>query len=285
MHELARSIIERGDLGKVTLVQAFLSRGGEASAWVRRMSHDGGPPRDRVHWELFLGSAPQRPYDARRYFEWRRYWDYSSGIAGDLMSHDLDTIHTVMGLDVPHSATASGGVYYWKDGRETPDTYSAILEYPDDDLSVTYSCNLHSNYHKRATLFLGSEATMELGFDLKVFASAGSKKYAEQLKSGEIKLGQPFVKIGTERGEVITEASPSELWLENQGLLTTVRDGQTMDVTRVHHQDFYACVRDRSEPLASFDEVYAPTVATHMTTEAYRRGRKIVWDPEERKAG
>ena len=113
------------------------------------------------------------------------------------MSHDVDTIHTIMDLDMPHSATASGGVYYWKDGRETPDTYSAVLEYPENDLSLTYSANLHSNYHRRATLFLGSDATMELSWELKVFASPGSKKYAEQLKSGEMKIGQPFVKIGT----------------------------------------------------------------------------------------
>ena len=67
-------------------------------------------------------------------------------------------------------------------------------------------------------------------------------------------------------------------------MLTTEKDGQVVDVTREHHKDFHAAMRDRSEPLASVEAVYGPTIATHMTTQAYRSGRKVVWDPDERKA-
>ncbi|MED5330701.1 MAG: Gfo/Idh/MocA family oxidoreductase [Planctomycetota bacterium] len=283
MQRVAKQIIERGDLGEVTMVQAFLSRGGAANAWIRPIAHDGGPDPKKVHWKEFLGPAPDRPYDPRRFFEWRCYWDYSTGPAGDMMSHTLDAIHDIMGLTYPASAVASGGVYFWKDGRETPDTYSAALEYPDNDLSVTYSCNMHNNYQKRATLFLGSEATLELNWEINVYADRQSELYKEDLESGKKKPGEPFIRIRKKSGELITEAAPTNLWLENQGLTLTERDGMLWDTTILHHLEFADCIRNRATPSASFDAIYPPTVATHMTVESYKQGKRIHWDGESKK--
>lgn len=278
VHRAAANLIRRNALGVVTLVQTFLSRGGIEQAWLRPEAVAAHPTAEGIDWRAFLGSAPEREYDPRRFFEWRRYWDYSTGIAGDLMSHEIDTVHDVLGLGVPRSAVASGGVYYWKDGRETPDTFSVVLEYPDRDLSVSYSANIHNNYHRRASIFLGSEASMELDWECRVFPERLSKKYAEQLESGKAKVGEPMMVVGRREGHLNARASASNLWLEYEGLLLTTRDGKVRDTSRLHHEEFYRCMRDRSQPTASFDACYATTVATQLSVLAYRTGKKVHWD-------
>lgn len=280
IHRAAANMIERDVLGKVALVQTFLSRGGAEQAWLRtQLVKDHSTPAG-IDWKAFLGNATQREYDPRRFFEWRRYWDYSTGIAGDLMSHEIDSVHHIMGLGVPGSAVASGGVYYWKDGRETPDTYSVILEYPDKEVSVTYSANIHNNYPKRASIFLGSEASMELDWECRVYPERTSQKYEADLKSGKLKVGEPMLQVGKREGQLNTRASASNLWLEYEGLMMTTRDGKVRDTSRLHHEEFYRCVRERAQPSASFDACFATTVATHLSVVAYKTGKKVSWDPK-----
>jgi predicted dehydrogenase len=284
VHRGARDLVARQALGKIAVVQTFLSRAGIEQAWLRPGLVKNHATAEGIAWDAFLGNAPRRDYDAQRFFEWRRFWDYSTGIAGDLMSHEIDTVHHVLGLGVPTSAVASGGVYFWKDGRETPDTYSVVLEYADPGLSVTYSANLHNNYHRRPSLFLGSEATMELDWECRVFADRGSEKYGSELKANKISVGEPMISIGKRAGQLTTKASASNLWLEYEGLLTTLRDGETKDTSRLHHEEFYRCMRDRTQPSASFEACYATTVATHLSVVAFKTGRKATWDPKSETA-
>jgi hypothetical protein len=87
---------------------------------------------------MWLGPAPKRRYSAERYFRWRKFWDYSTGNAGDLLYHRLGTMCTMLGFDFPTRAVGMGGVYVQKN-REVPDTYMTMIEYPGD-----YSINMVS---------------------------------------------------------------------------------------------------------------------------------------------
>ena len=277
----AREVIRKGSLGRVTLVQSYLSR---PEAWTKP-ARRGVATRKKIHWQEFLGPAPAVHYEPNRFFNWRQYWDYSTGIAGDLMSHELDTIHYVLGLGEPASAVASGGIYYWKDKRETPDTLTVVLEYPDHDLSVMYSANLHNSYHHRPTVFLGDDATMALDWELRVFPDANSKRYAEELAQKKVVRHKPMLWLGRRKGEPLSQtAAVSELWLESEGVLTTSRDGRILDTSRLNHEELYQCMRTRREPSCGFDAVYGPTVATHLSVLAYKSGRKMLWDREKRRA-
>lgn len=280
MQAMAKAIIDRGDIGEVSLVQAFVSRGGPQSAWIREIARDGNDYSPLVNWPAFLGPAPQRPFDPERFFEWRRYWDYSTGPAGDLMSHDLDKVGWIMDLGIPSRVVASGGVHTWRDGRETPDTFSASFDHPDDDVTLTYACNLSNNYHKRATLFLGTEGTMELSWQIRVYADKDSARYADAIRDGKIEPSTPFIQIGVDDGTLVAETAPSSLWLQNQGLLSTVRDGEIVDTTRLHLEEFFEACRTRAQPSCGVDDAFAPTIATHMAVESYRSGRAIGWDAE-----
>lgn len=283
--DLARKAIANGDIGPVHMVQTFMNRAGETGAWTFPEEKDGGPPRESIHWEAFLGGvAPEVEYDPKRYFGWRKYWDYSTGISGDLFSHNLNAVNHLTGVSIPSSVVASGGVYYWKDGRETPDTYSCVMEFPEDSLSLTYQCILSNSYNGHMTRILGEEGTIEVDWRLRIYADRYSKKYAEALRSGEIRPDTPFVDVSDSASGMVVNAAPSQLWLGGMGAtLTTRPDGEVRDTTRLHHENFWECVRSRKQPDANLAKAMPATIGAHLGTVSYREGRRVGWDAENRR--
>jgi predicted dehydrogenase len=284
IHKQAGQVIANGHIGKVHMVETFFHRGGEAGAWVFPYEKNGGPPRDQIDWELFLGNAPAVDYSPKRYFGWRCFWDYSTGISGDILTHVLNSMKTLIGVGIPSSVTASGGIYYWKDGRETPDQFNVLCEYPDHEVSITFQSTLSNAFHETATRFLGEEGTIELDWRLRAYPDQWSKKYAQQLASGAMNPRQPFINIEDTAAGMVAHAAPSQLWLGGRGAtLTTRSDGEVQDTTRLHHQNFLDCIRSRQEPDAGFQDALPVTIAAHMATISYREGRRVVWDAENRK--
>ncbi len=82
-----------------------------------------------IDWETFLGDAPKRAFDPIRFFRWRNYRDYGTGVAGDLFIHLITGVHFVTGALGPHRIFSSGQLSYWKDGRDVPDVMIATMEY------------------------------------------------------------------------------------------------------------------------------------------------------------
>ncbi len=92
-----------------------------------------------LDWKAFLGSAPRRPFEPARYFRWRKYWDYSGGIATDLFYHTLSPLLLATGAEYPIRVAASGGIYVQKD-REVPDTFFMNVDYPA--LTMQLACSV-----------------------------------------------------------------------------------------------------------------------------------------------
>lgn len=281
MHQLAREILGGDTLGQVHLVQFFMHRNGPTAGWASMYALNGGPARDKVHWEEFQRFAPSREYDPHRYFDWRRYFDYSTGISGDLWTHELDVLQFTMGLGVPHTSVASGGIRHWKDGRDTPDVFCVTNEYPDRDLTVSYNCTLSNAFVKRgeAAVFCGTDATMELSWEIKVYPERLSTKYAADLDAGKMQYNQPFTHVKDTAAGLQIEAAPTQTWLAGRGVTLTTRNGAVVDTTRIHHENFFDCVRSRKEPEASFERTLPSTIGAHMATTSYLTGKRVTWDP------
>ncbi len=120
--------------GKITSIEAHMFRNTPhgKGQWARPVYPDMTP--ENIVWESFLGEAPQVPFDANRYINWRFFWDYSGGNVYENMCHQLAFWYKVMGLKIPRAATMRGGLYLWKDGREVPDTMNASLEHEEEVL-------------------------------------------------------------------------------------------------------------------------------------------------------
>ena len=108
------------------------------------------------------------PFSLERFFRWRCWFDYGTGLAGDLLSHEFDAINQILELGIPKSAVASGGIYYFtkdwvgnkeykvKEVRDVPDVFNVVFEYPDRELTLVYSATLASN-RDRGKIFMGHD--------------------------------------------------------------------------------------------------------------------------------
>jgi hypothetical protein len=207
-----------------------------------------------IDWKGWLGPAPSREFDPKRVIQWRCYWDYGTGICGDLFSHDLASINMIMDVHIPHAAVASGGVYDLKDYLEVPDIYNSVYEYPDKDLSVVFSANFTSTFRPRGIEYIGTEAAMTTsGNEIQIWAAPDSKRYADQL------------------GDSSRSDTPTEI--------IEVSSEEPMSSSEKHFHEFFDCIRTRGETSCNMHQCFGEDISCHMGTEAFHQGRKVTWDP------
>ena len=126
-----KKAIDDGLLGEVVWASGGFGRNrNQRGEW--NYAIDPEATEKTLDWKAFIGSAPKRPFDPERYFRWRKYWDYSGGIATDLFYHTVSPLLLTIGVEFPLRVTASGGIYVQKD-REVPDTFFMNVDYPGVD--------------------------------------------------------------------------------------------------------------------------------------------------------
>jgi len=147
--------VQAGAIGRVTRVDM------EAHFQQARWRRDYSKIRQEdIDWPLFLFGRSDRPYDARRWREWQLFRDYTNGLPGLWMSHFIDLVPWYLGVTYPRSVVASGGVYLWKDGRETEDVIQVLLEYPNDCL-VRFAMSLTNSSGARNEWY-GTRGTLDI---------------------------------------------------------------------------------------------------------------------------
>ncbi|HEY3131912.1 MAG TPA: Gfo/Idh/MocA family oxidoreductase [Acidobacteriota bacterium] len=248
----ARDLIRTGALGEVSKVEIVWNYHGPR--WRGRSEVNQIREQD-TDWRKWLLTKPYRPFDPRMYFEFRLYKDFSSGIADQWMSHGIDLIHYFLDDHFPKAVVAHGGVFAWKDGRENPDTFQALLEYPKGFL-VSYSTSF-GNDSDSFTRIMGKTATLiNIGGE-------GSPRWewVEEKSTHEdnpnVKRAQKYVTLpGDDR------VPP-----------TFIGDGDPSHMT-----NWLDCLRSRKQPNATVLNGFAHSVAVIMAARAYREGKKLYWD-------
>jgi predicted dehydrogenase len=122
------------DMGKITEIVMHMYRNTAAGhpQWSRPVQPS--MTAENIVWNAFLGDAPQHPFDANRYENWRFFWDYSGGNVYENMCHQLAFWYKALGYRIPSAVTMNGGIYLWKDGREVPDSMTVTLQQPEEML-------------------------------------------------------------------------------------------------------------------------------------------------------
>ena len=164
----ARDLVQSGAIGELNLVEAWWNRNSAIGAWQYTLPLDASP--ETVDWDRFLGSAPKRPFEPIRLFRWRNYQDYGTGVAGDLFVHLFSGLHCITGAIGPNRVFATGGLRYWKDGRDVPDVMLGLFDYPKTDKHAEFTLTLKVNFAdgsggEEGFRFVGSEGVMSLGGD------------------------------------------------------------------------------------------------------------------------
>lgn len=276
----AKKIIQSGALGEINLIEAVNDRYGALGAWQYSIPTDASP--QTIDWDKFLGDAPSRPYDPVRFFRWRNYQDYGTGVAGDLFVHLISAVHHALDSNGPERIFSSGSLSYWKDGRDVPDVLTAIMDYPKTETHAAFQMQLRVNFADGSgggnhTRIFGSEGMLEWGgnkFTLKrqklskapgfggwdtynVFSSSQQKAYekwyTEKYSEADRKRPEP---------EEVKYAAP-------QGYSDRVD----------HFANFFEGIRS-GKPIvedASFGlRAAGPAVACNLS---YTKKKVISWDP------
>jgi predicted dehydrogenase len=208
-------------------------------------------------WRAWLMNKPHRPFDPQLYFEYRLYKDFSSGIPDQWMSHGIDLCHFFMGETAPESVVANGGIFAWRDGRENPDTFQALLTYPKGFL-VSYATSF-GNDAPSYTRIMGKKATLINS------GGEGSPRWAIVEESGNHEDDQT-VDQQRARKDVLL---PSDKSLPPMSI---------PDEDLSHMTNWLDCLRSRKEPNATVRDGFAHSVACIMAARAYWSGKKLLWD-------
>ncbi len=297
----AKEIIDKDILGPISLIEVCTNRNDPNGAWVYEIHKNGNP--QTIDWkqfegddrrikeyadymskyklEKYVGPDERSKFSLERFFRWRCWWDYSTGLSGDLLTHEYDAINQLIGMGIPHSAASSGGVYFFKDGRTVPDVLQTAFEFPDKNLTMLYSATLASN-RNRGKVIMGHDASMEVGDTLTVKIDSASTRYKEKIEKGIIKPDLPFYTYVPGKNNVDAVTSATELYFAQRGLLYSYLGGKRYNTTFLHIREWIECIRDRSRKTScGIDEGFEEAIAAHMGTRAYLEGRTMYWDKDK----
>ncbi|MEN6536937.1 MAG: Gfo/Idh/MocA family oxidoreductase [Bryobacteraceae bacterium] len=246
----AKELVAQGMIGDIHYVRAYWYRNSKSDnpAWRYVIPEDAN--EQNTDWKRFLGTAKKRPFDKRRYYQWRLYWDYSGGISTDLLVHQTDITNFVCGKTVPSTCMASGGVYRWTDAnddREVPDTLSAVYEY-SDKFHVNYSCYFGNDHFGYGEEFLGNEGTIQ------VLNRQILNFYPETFK------GRPPANV----------AARKEIHLEIPN--------NDNSAVQSHVKNFVMGVLGKEKVIAPPTIGQQAAISGHIATLSYRNGKKVRWD-------
>ncbi len=276
----ARELIDNNVIGNVNLIEVTTNRNTPNGAWVYPIHPEAGP--DTIDWPKFIGQAPWHDFSLERFFRWRCWWDYSTGLSGDLLTHEYDAMNQILGLGIPDTAVSSGGIYYFKDGRTVPDVLHTVFEFDEYDLAMMYSATL-ANSKSRGKVIMGHDGYLEVSNSITVYADPNSTRYREKLNKGIIDPSLPILSYVPGKKNIDAVTSATEQYFAGRGLLYTYRGGKRVDTTHLHIKEWLNCIRTGSMPSCNIEQGFDEAITAHMGTIAYREGRKVKWDRENEK--
>ena len=165
--EEARKQFASGAIGELNMIEALYNRNSAIGAWQYTIPPDASPKT--VDWDRFISGTKKRDFDPVRFFRWRNYWDYGTGVAGDLFVHLFSGLHHILSSNGPNRIVATGGLRFWKDGRDAPDMMLGICDYPETESHPAFNLTLQTNFAHGGgggtdMRLIGSEGVMDLGF-------------------------------------------------------------------------------------------------------------------------
>lgn len=281
----AKEIINKNVLGKITLIETTSNRNTAEGAWIRHLDANGNPkPGDEksIDWMQWLGSTPYVPFSIDRFYNWTKWFAYDTGLIGQLFTHEFDAVNQLLRIGIPKSVSSSGGIYYWKDNREMPDSLHCVFEYPHKDLTLIYSGNLASS-RNRGRVFMGHDASMELGNNIKITVDRNSTQYKKGISSGLIDTSSPILSFNPNAGQIDAITSASEKYYADRGLTNTFINGRQVDVTHLHLREWLDCIRENKTPSANIEVAYEEGITCLMAHRSYLEKRQVFWDEKQRK--
>jgi predicted dehydrogenase len=272
----AKELLASGAIGQLNMVTAHWDRNSSIGAWNYTVPLDASP--ETCDWPRFLGTAPKIPFNAEHFFQWRKWKAYGTGVAGDLFVHLFSGTHFITGAHGPTRGMATGGLRFWKDGRDAPDVMLGLFDYPEG-----FNLSLRVNFvdggeESEGLVFTGSEGTMEIawggvsvsrtprekdpGYTVDTFTEAMQKQFIDQYEA--------------KYPRVHPEGAPP---VGYQKFVAPEGYSDSYD----HFKNFFASVRSRQPVVEDAVFGYRAAGAALLSNLSIERGQVVRWDAEAMK--
>lgn len=279
----AQELFRAGAIGELNMVEAWWDRNSAIGAWQYSIPPDASP--ETISWDTFLGKAPKHPFDATRMFRWRNYQDYGTGVAGDLFVHLFSGMHFVTGAIGPERVFATGGLRYWKDGRDVPDVMLGLYDYPKTDKHSAFTLALRVNFVSGAGessgfRFVGSEGILTIGRGVTLSKVPRESEPGYTIDTFPKGTQEAFLKQYREK---YPQQKPTADGMrpESEDKFQAPR-GYSDHVD--HHRNFFAAVRSRKPVVEDATFGFRAAGPAVLSNVSYFEKRAVQWDASTMKA-
>jgi len=279
IYKKAQELLQSGAIGELNLVEAWWDRNSAIGAWEYSIPPDATP--ENIDWDRFLGYAPKVPFEPVRLFRWRDYRDYGTGVAGDLFVHLFSGMHFVTGAIGPTRVFATGGLRFWKDGRDVPDVFLGLYDYPAGNGHPAFNLALRVNFVSGAGetsgfRFVGSEGILTIGGGVTVSKTPRETEPGYTIDTFPKAVQEAFLKEYYKQYPPQVPKADSMRPLQEDKYLPPHGYSDHLD----HHRNFIAAVRSR-KPVVE-DPVFGLRAAgpALLSNISYFEQRMCSWDPE-----
>ena len=274
-NEKAKQLLKDGAIGQLNYAEAFYARMSPQGAWQYPIPADASPAT--VGWDRFLENTTKRPFDATRFFRWRNYKDYGTGVSGDLFVHLFSSLHFVTGSLGPDKVMATGGLRYWKDGREVPDVMLGMFDYPETKAHPAFNLSCRVNFidGTGGTNYLrmvGSEGAMTVEWD----------KVTLFRNNNRVDQNDPLMKTKNNTPEGKEYVYNRKMMVPPEQMEYSAEKGYN----GAHFDHFYnwaTAIRNKGQVVEDALFGYRAAAPALLCNDSYFNNKIIKWDPQNLK--
>lgn len=281
-NEKAKLLYEEGAIGDIVMLDMYNDRYSAEGAWQYPIPPNANPKT--VDFNTFLGNAPKVPFEPKRFFRWRNYQDYGTGVAGDLFVHAFSTLNYVISSHGPNRALATGGLRFWKDGRDVPDVSITLYDYPKTETHAPFNAAFRINFIAGSGggggfKLIGTEGEMEVG---------QNSVTVKRSKLDLVPSGYSMVSF-TEamQKQIRKEYAAKNLEPRASSLSTGTTTWQAPKDYKGGHYDhfynFFSAIRTNGKVIQDPTFGLRAAGAALLANESYSRKQPVDWNPTEMK--
>jgi len=281
-NEKAKQLYEEGAIGEIVMLDMYNDRFSSEGAWQYPIPPDANP--DSIDFDTFLGNAPKVPYELNRFFRWRNYQDYGTGVAGDLFVHAFSTLNHILSSNGPNRALSTGGLRYWNDGRDVPDVTITLYDYPKTATHAAFNAAFRINFIAGSGggggfRLIGTEGVMEVGQNSvkltqsKLGMTPGNYSMIAFTEATQQKIKEAYAAQGK-------ESRASQL---KTGTTTWQAPKDYKGGHYDHFYNFFQAIRGKGKIVQDPKFGLRAAGAALLANESYFKKKAIDWNPDTMK--
>ena len=279
VYQKAKDLLKAGAIGEFNMVEAWWDRNSAIGAWQYSIPPDASTAT--CDWDRFQGRAKHVAWDPKRFFRWRNYQDYGTGVAGDLFVHLFSGMHFVTGAIGPSRVYATGGLRYWKDGRDVPDLLLGVYDYDATDQHPAFNLALRVNFEdgsgeSSGFRFIGSEGILTIGSGVTVTKHPGSTEPGYTIDTFPKATQEEFMREYRKQYPKTNANADSMRPDVEEKYLPPHGYSDHLD----HHRNFISAVRSRKPVVEDPTFGFRAAGPALLSNISYFEKRMCKWDPK-----